>query len=110
MWKAWITLLFGRCKPRRRVLDKYDLREILAYIMATQKEIVEQLNATSAKLDKIGAETQSLLDKIKELLAIISNLPDASPELVAAAAALQIKADTVDALVEDLPVIPPPTP
>lgn len=77
--------------------------------MATQAEIVVQLNATSAKLDKIGTETQSLLTKIQELLAIIANLPDASPELVAAADALRIKADTVDALVEDLPTEPPTT-
>lgn len=103
-------MLFGCCKPRRRVLDKYDLREILENIVATQKEVTEQLNAVSAKLDKIGTETQSLLDKIKELLAIIANTPDASPELVAAADALKIKADTVDALVDDLPVTPPPTP
>ena len=78
--------------------------------MATQKEIVDQLNATAAKLDKIKVETDSLLAKITELLAIIANIPDASPELVAAAASVQIKADTVDALVDDLPTTPPTTP
>lgn len=106
--RKWITVLFGCCKPRRRVLDKYDLREILAYIMATQAEIVSQLNATSAKLDKIAGETQSLIDKINELLTIIANTPNASPELVAAAESVRIKTDTVDLLVEDLPTPPAP--
>ena len=78
--------------------------------MATQEEITAQLTETAATLDKIGTETTSLLERITELLAIIANTPEASPELQAAADALKIKAETVDALVEDLPTPPPPTP
>lgn len=84
------------------------LQEILAQgakIMATQTEIVAQLNATTEQLKKIGTETTSLLTKVDELLAVINAGP-VTPELQAAVDALQAQATTVDNLVSD--VTPPP--
>lgn len=88
--------------------DLERIERLLNRIMATQTEIVAQLNAVNDKLKKIATEESSLVTKIEELQAIIDGMGDtASPELVAAAQAVSAQADVLDALVPDAP---PPAP
>jgi hypothetical protein len=70
--------------------------------MATQAEVVIQLQAVTQQVVKIGAETSALLVKIDELLAQLANVP-ATPELTAALDALKAQAQVVDDLVPDSP-------
>lgn len=99
-----ITLLgivtLGRL-PDEQQRHKQLLRE-LKKIMATQTEIVAQLNAVNeklvaatAKITKIGTETDSLLTKILALEEII-NAGTVSPELQAALDAVKAQADVIE--------------
>ena len=72
--------------------------------MATEQEVIEQLNTATAKLisietqvKKIGTETDGLQEKIKALEEVISNQGNPSPALVAALDALKAQADTLAA-------------
>lgn len=76
--------------------------------MATQAEIVRQLQEANLTLAKIGTETDSLLVKIAELQKIIDGMTDATPELVDAMAAVSASIKALDEKVPDLPA--PPTP
>lgn len=72
--------------------------------MATQKELADQLAAATAKADKIGNETRTLLTRIQELLdQIANNTSNVTPELQAAADALSAQLQVVDDLVPDAP-------
>ena len=87
--------------------------------MATQAEIAQGLRDTKAKLDsatakivKVGTETDTLLQKIKDLE---DALPDnASAELVEAFNAVRDQANAVEtaatAADEKVPDAPPPPP
>ncbi len=77
--------------------------------MATQAELAAQLKANTEQAAKIGAETQTLLDKIRDLLEQLANQSGVTPELQAAADALKAQLQVVDELVPDV-VVPPPTP
>ncbi len=68
--------------------------------MPTQDEAAQTLQDTNAKLQKIGTETQGLLDKIAALEAAAGNA-DVKPELQAAIDAVVQQADVVDQLVPD---------
>ena len=70
--------------------------------MATQAEVIIQLQAVTSQVAKIGTETSTLLVKIDELLAQVANAP-ATPELTAAVDALKAQAQVVDDLVPDVP-------
>lgn len=78
----------------------------LDHIMATQAELTAQLEANAVEIQKIGTETQSLIDKVNELLAQLQNAP-VTPELQAAADAVTAQLKIVDDLVPDAP---PPGP
>lgn len=78
--------------------------------MATQAELVEKVNAVTAKVAKIGTETSTLLQKVEELQAVIDAEGNASPELEAAVAALTDQAAIVDDLVADAAPTPPTEP
>ena len=67
--------------------------------MTTQQELAQQLTETTAKIDKIGGETRSLLTKIQELTDAVNNAGNVSPE--AALQALKAQVDIVDNLVPD---------
>jgi uncharacterized protein YoxC len=71
-------------------------------IMATQDEIIAQQQAQAAKIEKIGNETRTLIDKVKELLDII-NAGEVKPELKAATDAVDAQLQIVDDLVPDAP-------
>lgn len=86
-------------------LDRIE-REVKG-IMATQQELVVGLNEVKATLVKIGTETTSLLKKIDDLQAVITNNP-VSPEVQAAFDAVKAQAGIVDDLVPDLPPVTPP--
>lgn len=75
--------------------------------MATQQEVVKQVEAVTTELKKIGTETRTLLTKVEELQAIIDAGPAVSPELQAAVDALTAQAKVVDDLVADSPPAPP---
>lgn len=70
-------------------------------IMTTQAELVTQLAGINTELQKVGVETDTLLQKIADLQ---NALPaDASPELVAAVQAVADQAKIVDDKVPDAP-------
>jgi len=71
-------------------------------IMATQQELVVQVQAIQAQVTKIGGETTTLLARIDELIAVIAAGP-VSLELQAAVDALKAQAEVVDNLVADQP-------
>ncbi len=75
-------------------------------IMATQKELTEQLAAQGEQIKKIGGETRTLIDLNKALLEQVANAPVTS-ELKAAADAVDAQLKIVDDLVPDEA---PPTP
>lgn len=75
-------------------------------LMATQQEMVVQINGLKDQVAKIGTETSTLITKVNDLLAIIAAGP-VTPELQAAVDSLKAQVQVVDDLVPD-PV--PPTP
>lgn len=75
--------------------------------MATQAELTEQVRTLTAKVQKVGTETRTLLTRIEELLAVIANGGQVTPELQAAVDDLQIQVNVVDELVPDAPTEPP---
>jgi hypothetical protein len=100
-----------RCGSGGEAATKHDLKELEKKIMATQAELTTQLAATTAKVTKIGTETRTLLDKITALQTAIDNMPagTVTPELQAAADALDAQVTVVDDLVPDAPAQPPTT-
>jgi uncharacterized iron-regulated protein len=68
--------------------------------MATQQEAAAELQNVNQQLQKIGTETQSLLDKITALEQAAGNA-DVQPELQAAIDAVVAQAKAVDELVAD---------
>ena len=89
-------------------VDLTSILEGLQSIMVTQSEAAVQLQAVADQVDKIGTETQSLLDEIQVLKNAAVAAGNVTAELQAAIDAVSGKAVTVDALVNDL--IPTPTP
>lgn len=88
------------------LVTKQDLATAVTKIMATQAEVVAQLQAVQVTLNKVATEEASLVDKIAALQKIIDGMSDASPELVAAAQAVSDQAGVLDAIVPD--VVPTP--
>jgi hypothetical protein len=96
-------------KSHANLATKHDLKELELKIMASQAELAAQLKANTEQAAKIGAETQTLLDKIRDLLEQLANQSGVTPELQAAADALKAQLQVVDDLVPDA-ATPPPTP
>ncbi len=104
-----LYVVFGWRKSQPEYCNQKRLGKLIRQIMATQTELVAQVNAAKAQLEKIATETGTLQTKIAELQAIIDGMGDeANPELVEAVAALVLQAQVVDDLVPDAPT--PPTP
>lgn len=103
-WLGWERLTETRARQN-------DITKRLDKLMATQAELVQQvqtltaqladtntkLTTTNAIVVKIGTETDGLITKIADLEAAIANQSDASPELVAAFGAAKEQADTLAA-------------
>lgn len=99
-------MIFGLVISRARLATKADLQELFEkIIMPTQKEIADGLEAVrqelsdvSTELGKVSQETDSLNNTITDLKNVIdSQGSNASPELVAAFAAVKAQADVVAA-------------
>ena len=75
----------------------------LRTIMTTQTELATQLDAVSAQIDKIGTETSTTLQKVKDLEALLAAGGTVSPEVQTALDALKAHVQTVDDLVADAP-------
>lgn len=85
--------------------------ERIETIMATQAEHAAELRAMVDKVDKIGAETRTLITKINDLTAAIEAAGGTTPEVEDAMAALKSQLAVVDDLVPDAPAEPePPAP
>lgn len=97
------------CEHRieRDVLGRIEQK--LEKIMATQTEAAIQVNALTAKINKIGSETANTLQKVKDLEAIIVAGGEVTPELQAALDAAVAAAQVADDLIPDAQV-PPPAP
>lgn len=79
------------------------LTEKVDAIMATQAELVAELEAVAAAVAKIGTETSATLDRVAELEAALAAAGDVGPEVVAALDALKTQVELVDGLVPDSP-------
>lgn len=98
----------------------HDILTKVDHIMATQADLAAALNTTNdaltaigTEVDKVGAETTTLVTAVANLTAIISAGGGTSPEVDAALAKVQASADAlaakvkaVDDLVPDAPVVP----
>ncbi len=82
------------------------IQERLEFIMATQAETAAAIDTVTAKLNKIGGETQSLLAKITELTDALANAGNTDPLVQTAVDSLTAQAGVVDDLVTDLPSTP----
>lgn len=78
-----------------------EINHKLGEIMATQAQLVEDLNAVSAQVAKIGTESTATLQKVTDLEAAIANAGNTTPEVDAAMAALKAQVQVVDDLVKD---------
>ena len=72
-------------------------------LMATQAELVTELQAISAAVGKIGTETTATLAKVAELEAALAAAGEVSPAVQAAVDALKAQVEVVDGLVPDSP-------
>ena len=92
-------------QPPSQKLDT--ILERLSTIMATQAELASELAGVTAAIQKIGAETTTLLAKIGALEAAIAAAGNTTTEVDEALAALKAQVLIVDSLVPDLEL---PTP
>lgn len=74
--------------------------------MATQQELVNQVNEVTATVRKIGGEVGNLLTKVDHLEQVIRDNP-VSQSVLDAVAALKAQAQVVDDLVPDSVPVPP---
>lgn len=105
-WINWTERFRSRPAP----VTKEDLMSLLKVIIMKQNELAAQLNATAENVRKIETETRTLLTKVADLQAALENQDNVSPDLEAAAAALQAQVQVVDDLVPDAPAEPPVEP
>lgn len=69
--------------------------------MTSQAQLASDLNAINDKLQKVGNESATLLQKITDLETALGNGGNLSSEAEAALAALKAQAQTLDDLVPD---------
>jgi predicted nucleic acid-binding Zn-ribbon protein len=72
-------------------------------IMATQAELVAELESIALAVEKIGTETSATLEKVAELEAALAAAGNVGPEVVAALEAVKAQVAVVDSLVPDSP-------
>ncbi len=90
----------------RRKLDRMD--EKLDKIMAAQSEAAAQLRNAVITINKIGTETDTLIQKVADLQAALENQDNATPELTAAVQAVVDQLKVVDDKVPDAAPVPAP--
>lgn len=86
---------------------KKPIKTLLEKIMATEAQLVAQLNTLTQAVTKIGSETTTLIQKVSDLSAALADA-ETTPEVDAALAALQAQVQVVDDLVPDVPPVVPP--
>lgn len=91
----------GEVAEINRKLDQ--LIEIGEHLMATQTQHAQRLNDLSAKVSKIGAETEASLKLIKDLKDAQAAAGNITPEVQAATDALEAQLTKVDDMVPDAP-------
>lgn len=77
--------------------------ELKGMIMASQEQLVADLAAMTAQVEKIGGETRSLISKVDELMAALAAASETTPAIDNALQALKDQLSVVDALVPDAP-------
>jgi hypothetical protein len=100
-WSGWSSL-----KPA----TTRDLIEMEKRIMRTQADLVNDLNAVTGQVQKIGVETAATLQKVTDLEAALKAGGPLTPETEAALAALKTQAQVTDDMVPDAPAAPPEPP
>ncbi len=70
-------------------------------IMATQKELADDLKAVKDQVAKIGEESSKTLQKVTDLEAALANAGNTTPEVDQAMAALKAQVQLVDDLTPD---------
>ena len=76
----------------------------------TQAQVAQKLTELNTQVQKIGTETTALKQNVQDLKDALANQANVTPELQAAVDALAAQVQTVDDLVPDAPVPPPPAP
>lgn len=71
-------------------------------IMASQQQLVADLNTVTAQVAKIGEETAKTLAKVTELEAALANAGSTTPEVDEALSALKAQAQLTDDMVPDV--------
>jgi septal ring factor EnvC (AmiA/AmiB activator) len=82
-------------------LNSDTINERLSTIMASQDQHAADIAAVTAKVDKIGGETRTLLIKVAELTDALAAAGNTSVEVDAALQALKDQVAVVDDLVPD---------
>lgn len=72
-------------------------------IMSSQDQLANDLNAVTAQVAKIGAETSVTLQKVIDLEAALAAAGGTTPAVDAALAALKAQAQATDDLIPDAP-------
>src|SRR5438046_1762527 len=93
--RGYTNILHHVSKNDRKQNDHFKkVEKLLEKIMASQDQAAQQLKDVNQQLQKIGTETQTLLDKITAL----ENAPaaDVSPELQSAIDSVVAQAKVVD--------------
>lgn len=90
--------------------SKLDLDRMEIRLMATQTEIAAQLRNAVNTINKIGSETDTLIQKVKDLQDAVNNQANASQELIDAAQAVADQLKVVDEKVPDAVETPTDTP
>lgn len=78
---------------------------LLEKLMATQAELAKALNDIGAQVAKIGTESTTTLQKVKDLEAALAAAGNTTPEVDAALAALKAQVQVVDDMVADVPPV-----
>lgn len=78
-----------------------EIKNGIGQIMATQAEVAAELRAAMATIEKIGTETDKLIQTVKDLEAAVGNQTGASPELLEALADVKTQLGILDDKVPD---------
>jgi peptidoglycan hydrolase CwlO-like protein len=113
-----LATVVGDCRMSQSpAVTLKDINEMEQRIMASQKELAEDLSKVLAQLKKTASEikgVQTTMDELKQkiidLEEVINAGGDASPDLVAAVQAVKDQAQVVDDAIPDPVVVPTPTP
>jgi uncharacterized protein YoxC len=96
-----------RWRSGSQVATKQDLIEMEKRMAKTQAELVTEMQALKGQITKIGTETATLLEKVKELQALIDAGGNTlTPETQAAWEEVKTAAQGVDDEVPDAPPTP----